>query len=165
MGINIIVSPLEKTDIHAVLEIERQSQPEPWSEQSFLDEIGRPGSFLLAARLVKDDRGACPEPPKPCPLVAGFICFWSVADEIQILNIAVRKDLRHQGIARELLARAIETGREEKAACVNLEVRADNLPARSLYQSFGFVIVGERPNYYGMNIEPAILMELKISEQ
>ncbi len=162
MGINIVVSPLKKTDIQEIMDIERQSQPEPWSEESFLEEIDRPGSFLLGARLVKGDNPALPD---TSPGVAGFICFWSVADEIQILNIAVRKDLRRHGIARSLLAFAVKTGHEKKAASINLEVRADNLPARGLYRSFGFVTVGERPNYYGMNTEPAILMELKLGEE
>lgn len=163
MAIQITISPLVKADIPAILEIEKQSQPEPWSEQSFLEELDRLQSYLLVARVGEGDL-----PEANIGLIgdiAGYICFWHVADEIQILNIAVHNNFRRSGIARELMAHAIRTGREKRAACVNLEVRKSNFPAIRLYEGLGFKTVGERPNYYGERGEPAILMELEIDPE
>jgi ribosomal-protein-alanine N-acetyltransferase len=157
LDFEITVSPLAKSDIPSILEIEYDSQPEPWTEKAFLEEINRTNSNLLVARLHAGD--SVGEPP---PEVAGYICFWSVAGEIQILNIAVRKSLRRRGIARKLIELAIRTGWEQHARLVTLEVRKSNLSARKLYESFGFRVTGERPDYYEVQKESAIIMKLDI---
>ncbi len=81
---------------------------------------------------------------------------------MQILNIAVRKTLRLKGIARKLIEFAIRTGKDRQARVAILEVRKSNTAARSLYESLGFRITGERPGYYDTQGESAILMELDI---
>ncbi len=157
MDFEITVSPPAKSDIPSILEIECDSQPEPWTEKAFLEEISRANSSLLVARLPKGASvSALP------PEVAGYICFWLVAGEIQILNLAVRKTLRRRGIARRLIELAIRTGWEQHAGFVTLEVRKSNIAARKLYESFGFEVTGERPDYYGAQKESAILMKLEI---
>jgi ribosomal-protein-alanine N-acetyltransferase len=157
LGLEITVSPLVESDIPSILEIENDSQPEPWTEKAFLEEIDRACSRLLVARPAT---GAASGPPFQD--IAGYICFWSVAGEIQILNIAVRKAMRRQGIARKLIEIAIRSAREQNAGYVTLEVRKSNIAARELYETFGFRVIGERPNYYGAQKETAILMELEI---
>ena len=164
MGVDIAISPLLKADIPEVLEIEIQGQPEPWTERSFLEEIERLNSFALVARLDNDIAVAEPSPVLR-GRIGGYIFFWCVADEIQILNIAVRRDLRRRGIGRSLLERAILAGKQKNARCVNLEVRESNMAARRLYENSGFRVVGKRPNYYGENTEAAILMELDITRK
>lgn len=162
MGIDFQISPLLKTDIPAILEIEKQGQPEPWTEASFLEELVRLHSYLLAARIDEDkieNRESLFHPPRG---IIGYICFWCVADEIQILNLAVHENFRRRSIARGLLAHALRIGCEKSARVANLEVRKSNVPALKLYESFGFKAVGERPNYYGVQKEPAVLMELEI---
>ncbi len=159
MGLEITLSPLLKSDISGILEIEIDSQPEPWTERAFLEEIDKVHSRLLVARPATGDGFASGASFRE---IVGYICFWSVVGEIQILNIAVRRDLRCRGIARKLIEAAILAGREDNARYVTLEVRESNLPARKLYESIGFRIVGERPNYYGVREESAILMELDI---
>ena len=157
MDFEITVSPLAKSDIPSILAIEYDSQPEPWTEKAFLEEINRINSNVLVARLHAGN--SVGEPP---PEVAGYICFWSVAGEIQILNIAVRKSLRRRGIARKLIELAIRTGWEQHARVVTLEVRKSNLSALKLYESFGFRVTGERPDYYEVQKESAIIMKLEI---
>jgi ribosomal-protein-alanine N-acetyltransferase len=141
-----------------MLEIENDSQPEPWTQKAFAEEIDRANSRMLVARLVTGSAAGSPSQE-----IAGYICFWSVAGEIQILNIAVRKTLRRQGIARKLIELAIRAAREETAGYITLEVRKSNLGARKLYETFGFRVVGERPDYYGVQKESAVLMEIEIT--
>jgi len=57
-------------------------------------------------------------------------------------NVAVLPDYRGHGIARQLMDACIERAREEGSSWVALEVRADNAPARHLYQSLGFKQTG-----------------------
>jgi [ribosomal protein S18]-alanine N-acetyltransferase len=96
--------------------------------------------------------------------MGGYICFWHVVDEIQILNIAVSPDFRRRGIGRLLLEHGLRWGRERKARMAYLEVRESNTAARRLYESIGFSVCGERANYYGRQKESAILMALELSE-
>ena len=71
--------------------------------------------------------------------------------------------MRRQGIARKLIELAIRAAREETAGYITLEVRKSNLGARKLYETFGFRVVGERPDYYGVQKESAVLMEIEIT--
>jgi len=53
-------------------------------------------------------------------------------------NVAVLPEYRGRGIARRLMEASLERARDEGGEWVALEVRADNAPARHLYQSLGF---------------------------
>ena len=158
MDLEITVSPLVESDIPSILEIENDSQPEPWTAKAFAEEIDRANSRMLVARLETGSPAGSPSRE-----IAGYICFWSVAGEIQILNIAVRKTLRRQGIARKLIEIAIRAARETTAGYITLEVRKSNLAARKLYETLGFKVVGERPGYYGAQKESAVLMEIEMT--
>ncbi|MCE5334635.1 MAG: ribosomal protein S18-alanine N-acetyltransferase [Desulfobacteraceae bacterium] len=163
MGIDITISFPVKADIPAILQIELDSQPEPWSERSFLEELARIHSYLLVARIEDADKSGDACLSVPSGTIVGYICFWSVADEIQILNIAVAKGFRRRGIGCKLIEYTMRTAGEKHARCVNLEVRKSNAEAIALYRSFGFKAVGERPNYYcTTHNEPAVLMELEL---
>ncbi len=160
MSLAIAISTVVLSDIPQILEIENDCQPEPWTERAFLEEIDKAHSQLLVARQAT---GAS-IPGSPSQDVAGYVCFWSVAGEIQVLDIVVRRDLRRRGIGRKLIETAVQAGREQNAGCVTLEVRESNIAARKLYETLGFRIVGQRPNYYAVTKESAILMELDIAK-
>jgi ribosomal protein S18 acetylase RimI-like enzyme len=89
--------------------------------------------------------------------IAGFVVSRSVGDrEREILNVAVRPDLRRLGIATELL-------RGEMARWPGahfLEVRESNTGARELYEGLGFEAVGSRPGYYENPPESGIVMRI-----
>ena len=55
-----------------------------------------------------------------------------------ISNLAVHPDHRRQGIGRRLVSEGVESARREGARRISLEVRADNVPARKLYEDLGF---------------------------
>jgi ribosomal-protein-alanine N-acetyltransferase len=149
------ITELLASDIPAVAAIERHSNLEPWTGESFLEELLRPHSCLQVAR-VRVGYGE---------VVAGYICFWLVADEIQILNIAVEEAFRRQGIGRALLLHCLGFGFGKKVRKAVLEVRSSNLAAQHLYRSLGFKAVGQRPDYYGGLKEPAVLMELSMEKR
>lgn len=55
-----------------------------------------------------------------------------------ISNLAVHPDHRRRGVARRLLLAGTESARARGARRISLEVRADNVPARRLYEELGF---------------------------
>jgi ribosomal-protein-alanine N-acetyltransferase len=139
----ISVRPLVETDLSTVLLIAQHSFAFPWSRASFLHELYNPCGRLLGAEW----RGQ----------VIGYLCFWLVADELHILNIATHPNHRRRGIGKLLLQAALADARQRGVRSASLEVRSSNLPAILLYQSLGFREVTVRRQYYE-NGEDALLM-------
>lgn len=90
-------------------------------------------------------------------IVCGFAGLWFNIDEAHIMNIAVRKDFRKNGIGSELLSFLIDEAKSKEKMCITLEVRDDNIPAIELYKKFNFDILGRRKKYYN-NVNDAIIM-------
>jgi ribosomal-protein-alanine N-acetyltransferase len=81
-----------------------------------------------------------------------------VADSAEVLTVGVVPVARRQGIARQLLAVLIAEARARSASELFLEVRADNLAARNLYESEGFSPLGLRRGYYDHGRVDAVTM-------
>ncbi len=133
-------------DLPVVMEIDRQSLPRPWSEATWREELDSP----LGLYMVLAEGGA----------ISGHIGVKRVADEIHVMTLAVRPNRRRQGFARILLKAALARSTSIGARRVYLEVRPNNLEARALYNSLGFVQTGVRPGYYGD--EDALLLTLNL---
>ena len=77
----------------------------------------------------------------------GFSLFRTVADEAELLLLAVAPEHQHRGVGRRLLEQFIEQARAAGANRVHLEVRDGN-PAVQMYRRAGFQPAGRRPDYY-----------------
>ena len=140
------ISPMRPDDLDEVVTIERASFGMPWSRGAFLYEIEQ-NRVARCWVLREDDR------------VAAYLCLWEIADELHVTNIAVHPGLRRRGLARRLLGAILEDGRTRRLRAVTLEVRPTNDEARTLYESFGFRVVGRRRGYYYDTGEDALIME------
>jgi ribosomal-protein-alanine N-acetyltransferase len=133
-------------DIEVVCAIESVAHPTPWTRAIFENELELDWSNMWLVRDPDADRSI------------GFLVFWTIHDEIHILNVAVHPDYRRRGIATEMIAklegRAVEFG----FAFITLEVREHNTPAIQLYESMGFEVTGRREEYYADTGEAALLM-------
>lgn len=67
-------------------------------------------------------------------------------DRREIMLLVTRPRVHRTGAMRALLRSFLDDLRPEES--VWLEVHAGNVPAISLYESFGFQLCGERPDYY-----------------
>jgi [ribosomal protein S18]-alanine N-acetyltransferase len=77
----------------------------------------------------------------------GFSLFRTVADEAELLLLAVTPEHQHRGVGRRLLEQFVEQARGAGATRVHLEVRDGN-PAVQMYRRAGFQPAGRRPDYY-----------------
>ncbi len=143
----LIIGKYEEGDLAEIMDIERDSFPSPWSENLFRGEMTTPISRLLIGRLDREGGR-----------VVGYIVYWRVDNEIHLHHIAVRRDMRRQGIASRLLEEAIRLSRPEGARWITLEVRDSNRPAQKMYEKFGFTVKGVRPGYYDDTREDALIM-------
>ncbi len=145
---------MTRADLPAVVEIERASFPDPWPESVFLQEI-RSGNHSRCLLVRRSSEG-----PETRP--AGYVCFWILAEELLINNLAVDPAMRRQGAGRFLLDGALRQGREGGCRVAFLEVRPSNEPAIRLYQASGFTLVGRRKGYYQSTGEDALLMRASL---
>jgi ribosomal-protein-alanine N-acetyltransferase len=79
--------------------------------------------------------------------ITGFSLYRTVADEAELLLIAVVPANHRRGVGRLLLDDFLNRARNDGIARVHLEVRDGN-SALDLYRDAGFSPVGRRRNYY-----------------
>lgn len=79
--------------------------------------------------------------------VVGFSLTRSVADEAELLLVAVLPTRQRRAIGSRLLERFVDQARRDRVKRVHLEVRDGN-PAVEMYRAAGFAPVGRRRNYY-----------------
>ena len=150
-SITILVEPMHREDLPAILAIEAASFALPWTEEMFESELARKDiSEILVARV--SDAGM------PPPML-GYICVWVIGEELHINNLAVDPRWRRRGIAGALLEAALQRGRVCGARRALLEVRASNFAAHALYRRYGFEPAGVRKRYYDRPIEDAVIMK------
>ncbi|MFM7347503.1 MAG: GNAT family N-acetyltransferase [Tagaea sp.] len=77
---------------------------------------------------------------------AGLALGRRIADEAELLTLAVAPDYRRQGLGAALV-RAVASV-VPLARLLHLEVGADNPPALTLYRTLGFAQAGRRKDYY-----------------
>jgi len=95
--------------------------------------------------------------------VSGFIIGRQMADEAEVLNLAMAPPARRKGQGSAVLKAALEEFRTRGVSRVYLEVRESNLAASAFYAKHGFSQTGKRLNYYRKPEEAAIVMELRLA--
>lgn len=119
-----------------------------WSEAALTETLERqPAHFLAAWQGEK---------------IAGFVLGRKMAEEGEILNLAVKTEYRRRGVARTLVQTLLDVFAAEGVGKAFLEVRESNAAAIALYKHLGFRPAGRRPGYYHRPEEAALLLEAKI---
>jgi len=137
-----------------ILELEEACFSAPWTRKMLEAELtGNQFAHFLVA-MAQD----MTEPPQRS--IVGYHCFWTVFEELRLMNLAVRESMRGRGVGRSLAGEAIRIGLGQGATRAVLEVRASNEAAQNLYRRLGFVPIGIRRQYYTNPVEDAVLMEM-----
>ncbi len=131
-------------DISRAAELEERTFSMPWKESDFAQMIEAPYAHFFVA----DDDGR----------IAGIIGLRDLSGEGEITNVAVREDLRKQGIGSLMILRVIEESEKLGIKDLTLEVRVSNEAAIRLYEKFGFKSEGIRPGFYEKPVEDALIL-------
>lgn len=126
-------------DIEALVAIHAEGFGRGWSADEFETLLGEPTvrCLLLRRESVFGFRR-----------VVGFVIARCVADEAEILTVAVALHRRGRGFGRRLMEELLRRLYAERMREVFLEVDENNPPALALYRRLGYVEVGRRKGYY-----------------
>jgi ribosomal-protein-alanine N-acetyltransferase len=144
------IRPFRPPDAEAILGILRDStEATQWPAESYAKLAASPSGIVLVSEANAR--------------VIGFVAAHRVADEGEILNIAVHPDFRRQGVASALLIAVLQTLRSSAVTRIFLELRVSNIAARALYEHYGFVHSGLRKAYYRDPVEDALQMQKNLT--
>ncbi|HET7321714.1 MAG TPA: ribosomal protein S18-alanine N-acetyltransferase [Longimicrobiaceae bacterium] len=145
---SVELRPLARSDLPAMLAIERAAFSTPWRSSTFEALFDRADTDLLAAV----HQGT----------LVGYAVCWTILDQAELGNVAVAPECRGRGVGRRLVQAALARVRERGAAECFLEVRASNEAARILYERSGFEPIGRRRRYYSRPTEDAVVMRARL---
>jgi ribosomal-protein-alanine N-acetyltransferase len=143
-------------DLPRLLQIERSALTSAhWPEADYEAALttAQPLRWLLLAEIDRQ--------------VEGFLVARSAhASEWELENIVVAEPSRRVGFATLLLKTFLEQANTKTPSgdplTIHLEVRESNLPARRLYEKFGFRLDNRRTAYYSHPTEDALLYSLSL---
>lgn len=116
------------------------------------------------ARTLAGDRSGAAAPLEAWVAVASdgtLVAFASarvVAEELEIFDVAVRRDRRGRGVGRLLVGHVLRVASGRGAQRAVLEVARSNAAARRVYETLGFTACGVRPGYYRGGTEDALVL-------
>ncbi len=136
------IRTMTPADLDAVVPMEREIYPQPWSEKVFREELTRDDRRYFVA----EDEAT----------IVGYGGLMLVEEDAHITTVAVLPGVRSRGVGTRLMLELVEAALAAEARHLTLEVRVSNQSARELYRRFGFAPVGLRKNYY--SDEDALIM-------
>jgi ribosomal-protein-alanine N-acetyltransferase len=133
------------TDLQTVMEINRLSLPENYTDSFFVDLYKRFPETFIVAEEDGEIVGYI-----MCRIEAGLsnLSLGGVIKKGHVVSVAVVLHHRRKGFGEALVARAIEAMRLYKAKQCFLEVRVTNDSAVSLYKKLGFEVARTVHGYY-----------------
>lgn len=151
MNAPIRIRPMAARDLDRVMAIEQTTFSTPWTLSTFRGLLARADSRLYVAE-ASDGDGV------QHTLIAGYAVFWRVAQQAELGDLAVDPGWRRRGIGAALLTHVMNQAAQLGVQELFLEVRESNTGARSLYDRFGFRVVGRRTGYYSAPREDALVL-------
>jgi ribosomal-protein-alanine N-acetyltransferase len=139
------VQPMRRRHVRAVLRIESQVYPRPWSAALFQSELAlRETRAYFIARVGHQ--------------LVGYGGLMMTLDDGHVTTLAVDPAWHRHHIGTRLLLALTREALARGATALTLEVRLSNNAAQALYRRFGFEPVGVRRGYYQDTGEDALIM-------
>jgi ribosomal-protein-alanine N-acetyltransferase len=143
--LQVHIVPMRRRHLRAVLKIEAQVYPRPWSLALFVSELNLRNTRAYYVARVDGN-------------VVGYAGLMLTGEDAHVTTIAVDPAWHRHKIGSRLLLVLAREAVERGARQLTLEVRVSNGGAQSMYRKFGFRPAGVRKNYYVETNEDALVM-------
>ena len=131
------------SDINSILNIEKTSYEKPyWNESLLISSFNNRRTDSIWIFEVKNK-------------IIGFLIEQRCQNEVNILNVAVEKKYRNNGVGKKIVRQYLS--KLPNNSIVFLEVNINNFIARKIYTALNFKEFDLRKNYYN-NSEDALIM-------
>jgi ribosomal-protein-alanine N-acetyltransferase len=134
-----LIQGMEMKDLPEVAAIAASFSSTLWTENMFAGEMKNSFSHCFVAKTEGALAGR----------VVGFICFRTIQDESELLNLCVHPVYRGRSVGKKLMQFYIDFCIRKGIHTFYLDVHASNEPALRLYRSFCYETTGTRKNFYG----------------
>lgn len=141
---------LIRRDMPEVLRIEQQSFEFSWTEEDFLCCLRQRNCIGMVAE--RDHQ------------IVGFMIYELHKSRLNILNFAVARECRKQGIGTQMVLRLIDKLSQQRRKEILFEVRERNLAAQLFFKSQGFRAVRVLRGHYDDTTEDAYLMQYRLDQ-
>ncbi len=143
--IEVEITKMRRRHLRKVLTIEARVYPRPWSASLFLSELAQRStrSYIVARHEGE---------------VVGYAGLMFTGAEGHITNIAVDPEFHGRKVGSRMLLTLVTEAIARGAETISLEVRVSNVGAQTMYEKFGFEVVGTRKGYYIETKEDAYVM-------
>jgi ribosomal-protein-alanine N-acetyltransferase len=139
-----------RRDMNEILEIEKRSFPNPWTDEEFIRCLRQRNCIGKTADL--DDK------------VVGFLIYELHKDRLHLLNFAVAPTHRRQGIGKRMVGKLTGILTPHRRNRILLETRETNLASQLFFRSHGFEAVSILRDYYDDTTEDAYVMQYRVKE-
>lgn len=150
LQLDVQIRWLIRRDMAEVLEIERASFENAWTEEDFLCCLRQRNCIGMVAEYEGH--------------VVGFIIYELHKARLRVLNIAVAPSIRRHGVATQMICRLIEKLSQQRRKEIVLEVRESNLSAQLFYREAGFKAFCVLRRHYDDTEEDAYVMRYRLYE-
>lgn len=132
-----------KRDLPEVLQIERDSFDQPWTDRDFVNSLRSGNTIGIVAEISKPDE------------VVGFVVYDLHAKHIHLANMAVSPWYRKAGVGRALLAKLKNKLSRSRRSRIFADVRETNLDAQLFFAACGFKATRVLRGHYETSAEDA----------
>ncbi|MDR2090564.1 MAG: ribosomal protein S18-alanine N-acetyltransferase [Clostridiales bacterium] len=122
-------------DIKKIGGIEKENFHDAWSGEMIRGTLENPSGEAFV--FEEDGR------------VVSYVCLLAACGEAEILRIGTEGKNKRKGYAGALVEYTLKSLKKRGIDSLFLEVRSDNLPAKKLYEKYGFQKIAVRKKYYG----------------
>lgn len=130
----MILRGWEEKDVPKIAELEKECFADAWSKDLFSQSFSTP--FFHGVLFENEGE------------IVAYACQTVIFDDAEILNVAVKKEYRGQGLAKKMLGEMENQAKKLGASKSFLEVRVGNQAAIGLYRRFEYENLRVRKGYY-----------------
>ena len=147
----MMIFELRLSDLNQMAKIEAENFTKPWSYKTLYYEVILNQKSYFYGAFIDD-------------FLVGYLGFWQMDDNIDIINVAVCKKHQQEGIGSLLFEHLDEIINDLNVKTISLEVRVNNIAALKLYEKNDFIILRKIKNYYPDTGDDAYFMQKIISK-
>ena len=141
---NELIGEMKLEDVNQAAQLEAMNFTMPFKEKDFEEVVNNENKRYI---VIKIDEEIIAQ--------AGMTI---ILGEAEINNVSVKDSYKNKGYGRLIMEELFKIGNEINVEAYTLEVRKSNEVAINLYKSLGFLVEGERKNFYEKPVENALIM-------